>query len=214
MDPVIVATVIAAAALGGGIGWLQQHNLNRLSYRQPDEIAIPAAGRRTWVVWVSAAVWGCVAAKVILPGGDVWGLLPFLPLMVSGPGLAAVDFDVMRLPNRTLLPTGIAAVALLVAASVADSRPSMMVSGLIGLLITGGLFAGLAAISGGRLGGGDVKLAAVIGAALGAHSLVSIWLALLIGSIAAIAWIKAKGSQGPLPYGPWLLLGALVATLT
>ncbi|MDI6853519.1 MAG: prepilin peptidase [Deltaproteobacteria bacterium] len=67
------------------------------------------------------------------------------------------------------------------------------------------------------LGGGDVKLMAMIGAFLGLRSLP--WVVLisaLLGSIAGGLWIiakRSKAAQTPIPYGPFLGVAALVYLL-
>jgi prepilin signal peptidase PulO-like enzyme (type II secretory pathway) len=65
----------------------------------------------------------------------------------------------------------------------------------------------------GGVGGGDIKLAALIGFTLGFPQL--IW-ALLIGTgsgaLAAI-WLLLRGRKAPIAYAPYLCLGALIALL-
>jgi leader peptidase (prepilin peptidase)/N-methyltransferase len=91
-------------------------------------------------------------------------------------------------------------------------------SSLIGVLVGGGLLYLLA--SGYELltkregmGGGDIKLLAMIGAFLGwTGVLVTVILASLIGSLLGIALILVwkKGRTQALPFGPFLALGALI----
>jgi leader peptidase (prepilin peptidase)/N-methyltransferase len=63
------------------------------------------------------------------------------------------------------------------------------------------------------LGGGDIKLAAMIGAFLGWQGvLVTILLGTLIGSLVAIVLLATgrKARQHPIPFGPFLALGAVL----
>ncbi len=63
------------------------------------------------------------------------------------------------------------------------------------------------------MGGGDIKLMAMIGAFLGIRVVPAvIFLASLAGSIVGIFWILAKGKDRyfPIPFGPFLALGALL----
>jgi leader peptidase (prepilin peptidase)/N-methyltransferase len=71
------------------------------------------------------------------------------------------------------------------------------------------------------LGGGDVKLLAMIGAFLGAAALpLVIFLSAALGSLAGLALVLAQGRwrQGQwrsaaIPYGPFLAAGALIYLL-
>jgi leader peptidase (prepilin peptidase)/N-methyltransferase len=87
---------------------------------------------------------------------------------------------------------------------------------LIGLATGGGAFFLLAALYPGGMGGGDIKLIAAIGAFLGwPGALLTILVASVGGSMvggAAMAF-AGKGRSSKIPFGPFLALGALVATL-
>jgi leader peptidase (prepilin peptidase)/N-methyltransferase len=85
---------------------------------------------------------------------------------------------------------------------------------LLGILLGGGLFFIIAVVSRGGMGGGDIKLIAMIGAFLGWQSvLVTIFLGAFSGAIAGLSLIllKKKERKDPLPFGPFLALGALLA---
>ncbi len=66
----------------------------------------------------------------------------------------------------------------------------------------------------GNLGGGDIKLALVMGALFGFPSVL---LALLVGvgtgAIAAILLLRGKGKTAKMAYAPYLCLGAFVILL-
>ncbi|MBT2476341.1 prepilin peptidase, partial [Microbacterium sp. ISL-103] len=91
-----------------------------------------------------------------------------------------------------------------------------LIWGGFGLLILGGFYALLRQISRDGMGGGDVKLAAVIGLILGWHS----WQALAVGAASAfvlaalyamvlMALRRADGSTR-IAFGPWMIVGALL----
>jgi len=64
------------------------------------------------------------------------------------------------------------------------------------------------------MGGGDVKLLAMIGAFLGWQAVIlTILLSSLIGSITGITImiLKGKGFKYAIPFGPFLSLGAVIA---
>src|SRR3989338_2853414 len=83
-----------------------------------------------------------------------------------------------------------------------------------GLLIGGGLFYLIAILSMGGMGGGDIKLIAMIGSFLGWEKvLLTIFLGSLSGSIIGIILIilRKKGRKDTIPFGPFLSLGTIVS---
>lgn len=203
---------LAAAALGAAIGLWTRRRLATLSYRHADELDLPTPGRRNWLIWISAVVWGGLAA--CLEATNAWTLAPaLLPLALVGPALAAIDLDVMRLPNPTLGPVALITLVGLASTILTQRDPSTATRGLIGGLLAGGTFWLLAAFTRDGVGFGDVKLAALIGTALGAVSLSVVWWGLAVGSVAALVATKATARRGSIPFGPWLLAGAWIALI-
>ncbi len=125
-----------------------------------------------------------------------------------------IDFSHQIVPDAITIPGMICG---LVASSTV--LPSGVVNALIGLFLGGGLFYLLAILSERFLkkegmGGGDIKLIAMIGAFLGwQEMLLSMFLASLTGSVTGLLLIllRKKRREDPLPFGPFLALGALVA---
>ena len=208
----ILAIAVAAAA-GAGLGCWQRRRLATLRYRAEDEGALPDPGPRWWVVWAGMLAVGGLAAAALL-STDPASRIILAPLAVSGPWLAAVDFDVMRLPNRVLGVTALLTAGAILAVTLTGGGPPAAIQALIGAGVAGGMFAVIHFASKGEMGFGDVKLAAIIGAGLGPLGLGHVCAALLAGSAAALIWIKTtKHTGGHLPYGPWLLAGAWIAAL-
>ena len=91
-------------------------------------------------------------------------------------------------------------------------RRSLVAVGLGAVLV----LALLQAATAGGLGSGDVKLAGVIGLVLGQLGAEQVALGLaagtLLGGLAALALLVVDRRQAPaaIPFGPWLLLGALL----
>ena len=87
--------------------------------------------------------------------------------------------------------------------------------------LTGGLGALTVAItirglSGGGLGGGDVKMAALTGAVVGYPGVLSAGLVTAIagGVTAAVLLVTRRAERGGhVPYGPYIALGAIAALL-
>ena len=97
--------------------------------------------------------------------------------------------------------------------------PLDIMDSLIGVLVGGGILWGLAALSPllfGKegLGGGDIKLLAMMGAFLGWQgALLSLMIAAIVGSVVGVTLIVLKfmSRSQYLPFGPFLALGAIIA---
>ena len=131
-----------------------------------------------------------------------------------------IDLDHRIIPDRVTLP-GIGVALLLALVAPAEMRWDAVQSWAIGTLVGGGILWLVAwgyELATGRegMGGGDIKLLAMIGAFLGWQGvLLSLLLASFIGSIVGVVWMVARGADAKLaiPFGPFLSLGALVALL-
>ena len=134
----------------------------------------------------------------------VFALLALTLVIVSW-----IDLAHTIIPDTITLPGIMAGVC----ASVAIT-PVGLGNALIGIGLGGGLFFLVAVLSRGGMGGGDIKLIAMIGAFLGWRAvLVTILLGALSGAIVGVALIllKQKRRKDPVPFGPFLALGALLA---
>ena len=81
---------------------------------------------------------------------------------------------------------------------------------LLGILVGGGTFFVVIRASNGGMGGGDMKLGAMLGAFLGWKiALMSILIAVLAGGTLAVVLLvlKIRGRKDPVPFGPFLALG-------
>jgi len=203
---------LVATAVGFVLGQWTRRTLADLGYRTDEEQELPPPGPRHWITWTSALAVGSIATWIA--GTNSWPLAPvLLPLTLAGPALAAIDLDVMRLPNNILGPVAIITFTGLASTITTEGRPDTALRGAGGALIAGGAFWLLSLITRGGIGFGDVKLAAVTGVSVGAISLAAVWWALLVGSLTALIWAKVVRRSGPFPYGPWLMLGGCVAVL-
>lgn len=89
-------------------------------------------------------------------------------------------------------------------------------SSAAGLFAGGGLLFLIAVASRGGMGGGDIKMAAVMGLLLGwKQLLVALFLAFAVGSIVGVTMLlfKVVRLKESIPFGPYLALGAVVSTL-
>jgi leader peptidase (prepilin peptidase)/N-methyltransferase len=91
-------------------------------------------------------------------------------------------------------------------------------SAALGVLIGGGLFLLMAVLSKlilqiEGMGGGDIKLIAMLGAFLGLHAvLVTIFLGAVLGACVGIVLmlLRRLGRKEPVPFGPFLAIGAVL----
>lgn len=144
-----------------------------------------------------------------------FGLAPELPvyMALTSALLAATMIDLHHqiLPDRITLP-GIV-LGLLASATL---LPSGFLPALAGALLGGGLFFLIALVSRGGMGGGDIKLIAMIGAFLGWQAvLLTTFLAATVGGLVGVVLMLffGKGRKFAVPFGPFLSAGAVVCLL-
>ncbi|WP_136054467.1 A24 family peptidase [Microbacterium sp. K24] len=137
-------------------------------------------------------------------------------LVGVGAWLIVIDVRTHRLPNRIVLPTLVALLVLVAIDTVATGASGPMIRALIGMLVLGGFYTLLRLISRSGMGGGDVKLAAVIGLVLGWHGwselVIGAASAFVLGSVYALALILLRRADGAtrIAFGPWMIAGAVV----
>jgi leader peptidase (prepilin peptidase)/N-methyltransferase len=166
-----------------------------------------------------AALTAFVCALLAWRLGPGLDLLAFLGLAIAGVTLAVVDARTLRLPDPVLLVTLFTGLTLLGMESLALGDFTPYRRALFGGATLAGYHLCLAALSRGSLGMGDVKLAGVVGLHLtwlGWGVLVTgTFLAFLLAGLSAGGLVLAgrAGRGTRLPFGPWLLLGALGGVL-
>jgi leader peptidase (prepilin peptidase)/N-methyltransferase len=140
----------------------------------------------------------------VVPQTAVYALL-YSSLLV----ITFIDLDHQIIPDRITLPgmvLGLTASSFIL--------PLGFLNALIGLLLGGSLFYGAAMASRGGMGGGDIKLIAMIGAFLGwKQALLTIFIGALAGSVIGLFLMvfKGKSRKYAVPFGPFLSLGAVVS---
>ncbi|MCC6498498.1 MAG: prepilin peptidase [Propionibacteriaceae bacterium] len=210
MQPIL--TVALAAGAGVPLGLSLRRNLAMLGYRKEDEQDRPDPGPRWWVVWASVVALGSLTSSAYLSERPIT-YIGVLPLALTGPWLAAVDLDVLRIQNRVLMPAMAVTLLALLGIAVAERDWSALGSPVVAALATGGSFAAFHLATHGGIGLGDIKLATVIGLALGPIGVDAVWISVLAGSLTTLICAKCIGRGGPIPYGPGLLSGSLLAVL-
>ncbi|HAP66403.1 MAG TPA: prepilin peptidase [Nitrospinae bacterium] len=130
-------------------------------------------------------------------------------LIISLIIIAFIDLEHKIIPDVITLP------GIIIGLAISIAMPHItLINSIKGLLIGGGLFYAIAILSRGGMGGGDIKLIAMVGSFLGwKNVLLTIFLGSFFGSIVGIVLIilKKKNRKDMVPFGPFLSLGAIVS---
>ena len=130
-------------------------------------------------------------------------------LLASLVAVTGIDLDHQIIPDKITLPGIVTGVLANLAAPGGSWSES-----LLGIALGGGVFFAIILASGGGMGGGDMKLGAMLGAFLGWKvTLVAIFVAVVVGGVGALGALAAgrKGRKDPIPFGPFLAVGGAVA---
>jgi leader peptidase (prepilin peptidase)/N-methyltransferase len=154
------------------------------------------------------------------------GLLFALAYLVLGPTLdfvvaavllsglvaiTAIDLSHQIIPDAITLP----GILVGVIANLATHRVTWIES-LLGVVVGGGIFFVIILASRGGMGGGDMKLGAMLGAFLGWKlGLLALLLGVLSGGVVALGLLilGRKGRKEAIPFGPFLALGGAITLL-
>jgi leader peptidase (prepilin peptidase)/N-methyltransferase len=144
-------------------------------------------------------------------GGNPVDFVIAAGLLAALVAITAIDLRYLIIPDSITLP-GILAGFL---ASLVSQRLSRAES-VGGILLGGALFVVVILLSRGGMGGGDLKLGAMLGAFLGWKALlVALFVAVALGGLAA-AGLLASGKlarKDAVPFGPFLAIGGAAALL-
>jgi leader peptidase (prepilin peptidase) / N-methyltransferase len=193
------------------LGWLLLRGRCR-SCRAPIGIRYPLVELGMGLLWF-------LITLRLVGTGLGWAVPAYLALAFVCLVLAVIDATTRLLPNRITYPAFPVLLGLLLLASVGLGDLGRLARGLLAAVAVGGFFLLLALISPRGMGLGDVKLAPTLGLALGWLSwgtvAVGVFAGFLLGGLAGLAAIGALGltRKSLLPFGPWLVAGALLGVL-
>jgi leader peptidase (prepilin peptidase)/N-methyltransferase len=152
-----------------------------------------------------------VAALVIAQRGADAAALVLAAVAGCLVWLAALDLNFRLLPNRIVLPA--AALTFVARSAIAPSHTLVWLGAAVGaaafLLVP-------ALIKPHALGMGDVKLALLLGAALGWNVAPALLVGLVVSAVVALALVAMRGRaalQAQIPLGPFLAVGAIAVIL-
>lgn len=139
--------------------------------------------------------------------------------------VAIIDLEHRLILNKIVLPAGVVLLAMSpLWPSLGFERPFLLWEGAGGSVASSlaagfgafALFMAMAIIYPAGMGGGDVKLAGIIGLMVGFPAvLLGLWVAVIAGGSVAVALIltRRKGRKDAIPFGPFLSMGGIVALL-
>ena len=172
-----------------------------------------AGPHSTLVTYLASPAWD----GVVHPA-DLWAfalvIVAYLYFAAVSILLTLIDLDTHRLPNSIVLPSYlVAGILFTVAAGLTGDWAALLRAG-IGMAALYAFYFVLRLARPGGMGGGDVKLAGVIGIHLGWIG----WGALAVGAFAAFLYggvfgialmlMRRAGRKTAIPFGPWMIVGA------
>ena len=168
-----------------------------------------SAGTRGLIVAGSLCAMLLVGATLARYGintrGGLWAAAQLVLTFV-----ACFDLATRRVPNRVTLPAAAAVLVLRTAFA-----PSTLPEALVAAAAAFGFFLLVAVLTRGGMGMGDVKLAGLVGLALGKASVSALFIGIVAGGLASLAVLMARrgGRGSTIAYAPYLCLGAALAIL-
>src|SRR3954469_2492062 len=170
------------------------------------------------LAWKSAVVAAAAGAVVGAAVGWEWALVLWVPLVPVSVALAVVDWRTRLLPTAVIRPTYGVVIALVLVGWAVTGDTDAVVRAALGWLVAGGLYALLWLIYPRGLGFGGVRLGGVLGIALGwvgwGTLLVGVYAGFLLGGVLGglLSVLRIVDRKG-FPFGPFMLIGALVGLL-
>jgi leader peptidase (prepilin peptidase) / N-methyltransferase len=198
----------ACPTCGAAIAW--HDNIPLLSYVALRGHCRACAAVISWRYPAVEAATGLLFAAAYERFGPTRDFGIAVVLLAALIAITAIDLRLQIIPDAITLP----GIVVGFAANLATSRVSW-VDSAIGVVVGGGIFwailEGSLLLTGREgMGGGDVKLGAMLGAFLGWKvALLSIFLAVLLGGFLALGLLASRrtGRKDPIPFGPFLAAG-------
>lgn len=169
-----------------------------------------------------AALWAALSGGLAaLSLGWSWSLLVVLPVVPVLVALSIIDFRTRLLPTALVRLAAVLVVAGIVVVWVVERDGSDVVRALIGAAVSFVWFFLLWFVNPRGMGYGDVRLSGVLGLALGSlgwgEVLVGMYAGFLIFAIPGLVVAVVRRDRSVLrkgyPFGPFMILGALVGVV-
>lgn len=146
-------------------------------------------------------------------------LAAYLWFAGAGIALTIIDVEHFRLPDAIVLPSVAVVTSLLAVAALLRADWGQLVAVLGGAAVLFGVYFLIVLVYPGGMGGGDIKLAPMIGAALGfigwSAIAVGAFFGFLLGALYGLGMIALRRGtrKTGIPFGPFMLAGAWLGIL-
>lgn len=184
---------------------------------EPKELYVSVAAH-PGLAWKSALAGAVVGGLVGARIGWQWDLLLVMYLVPVGIALAVIDWRTRLLPTWIIAPSYGVVVFLALAAALLGNDLDDLVRAGWGWAVAGGTFLLLWLIYPKGMGYGDVRLSGVLGLVLGylgwGELLLGVYAGFLLGGVGGVLLSALRiVERKAYPFGPFMLLGALVGLL-
>ncbi|WP_307858523.1 prepilin peptidase [Microbacterium flavescens] len=162
--------------------------------------------------------WAFLATTAAASVRESWALglviVAFLYFVAISIALTLIDLETHRLPDVIVLPSYVVGLVLFAGAAWLSGEWDALLRGGVGMIALYVFYFVLRLVRPGGMGGGDVKLAGVVGLYLGwvgwGALAVGAFAAFLVGGVVGIALIATRraGRKTAIPFGPFMLIGA------
>lgn len=162
----------------------------------------------SWQYPLVELVTGLIFLATVFTWGISWGGLAMLMFFSMLVVTTVIDLYHQIIPDGVLLVGGLLGLPMVYLQSMEQLK-----WGVIGFFAAGLVLLLIALASKGGMGGGDIKLAAVMGLYLGLKSVaLALFLSFLLGGLVGILLLVTgiKGRKDAVPFGPFLALGAII----
>jgi len=197
-------SVFLLALVGAGIGWVAG-NIG------PGACGVaPTSATRMW-----SAIAGLIAFTSIAVATTVGLAVELLPLLCSATAvlllLAVCDVAGGQVPDRLAIAGAALCAVLVLGTALAAPGVGSLRWALIGAVAYAVVFGGLWWASDGRMvGGGDVRVAPIVGLVAGFAAPAAVTLTLLVALLSATVWALTRKTK-TVAFVPHLLIGVMVA---
>lgn len=179
----------------------------------------PAVEAITGLAFVLVALWAVppilTAEGALAVASGVVALAGWLYLAAITVALSAIDLDTRRLPDAIVLPSYLVVGVLFTTAALLGGHVDALLPMGVGALASVAFYLVLALVYPGGMGMGDVKLAGVLGLALGYAGwpalIVGVAAAFVLGGIVGVVVLAVRRARDrAIPFGPWMFAGAWI----
>lgn len=212
----VVCSVLAVPS-----GFVVDASIDRFRIDRP--LFVPSERPRFTVRLVGAIVGSVMLfmiAAVRFADANWIEMLTYCALFAVLLALSLIDIAEHRLPDAIVIPSIVVGIALVVGSSFVDADPDRIRFALVGAAVAFGVLLVAHLVSPRGMGFGDVKLAVLLGLAVGWQAstvadslLLVLWMLLFgfgVGTVAGLTLLVVRGRNRPFPFGPFLAIGTVL----